>query len=71
MDKREPWEKQSQEKVKFHDFAVDSIKDWEFEQMRVQAINAYVTTKKNNSVEIIIDSFMAFLTTKGYRIVKK
>lgn len=71
MDDISEAEKQRRQKYRDHDLVTEDLKPMDLETIRGGAIRGFVETRKSDNVELIVDSFMSFLTSRGYRIVKK
>jgi hypothetical protein len=67
----EPWDVQKREKYRDHDLPLEDISERDFLHIRGFAIRDFVETRDSDSVKLIVSSFMSFLTSKGYRIIKK
>lgn len=67
----EPWEKQKREKYEHHDFVSADFGKFDIESIKQRAIHAIVNTKENDPTKLLIESFMAYLSVQGFRIVKK
>lgn len=60
-----------QTKYKNHDIHIEDISQRDLDQIKSYAINEFVTTSKSSQVPLIIDSFMCYLSSNGYRITKE
>ena len=67
---QEPWDKQEKAKYAEHDLSIEDFKLSDFDAVRSQAVRDFRETKQSDNVALIVASFMGFLTSKGYRIVK-
>lgn len=64
-------EKQRALKYRDHDLPIEDISDLDIETVRGAAIRAFSETKEGDRVKLIVSSFLGYLTSKGYRIVKQ
>lgn len=67
----EIWERQHKQKYRDHDIAPEELSLRDIDRVRESAQQAFVQTKESDNVRLIVNSFMGFLTSKGYRITKK
>lgn len=58
-------------KYKQHDIHIEDISDYDFNLIKSQGISMLVNTHRTSQVPVIIEAFMGYLTSKGYRITKK
>lgn len=70
MKYKEPWEKEREMKYEFHDIVVSDLTELEILAIKDRARHDLVLTKESNATKATIDSFLALLTKKGYRVVK-
>lgn len=68
---KQEWEKQKELKFRDHDIALEDIPELDFLQMKSTSIKTFVETRESCQVKIITSAFMGYLTSKGYRIIKK
>lgn len=67
----DPAEEQRREKYRHHDLVPADIKELDFLHIKSSAIRKFVNTPESDQVKLIVSSFMDYLTSKGYRIMKK
>lgn len=67
---KSPAEEQKAQKYAHHDWHLDDLTEWDRGIIRTNAISSFVNTKKGDRVDIVIDSFLLYLASKGYRITK-
>jgi predicted metal-dependent TIM-barrel fold hydrolase len=58
-------------KYRYHDIHLEDISDHDFSQIKSQGISLLVNTAHNSQVPVIVEAFMGYLTSKGYRITKQ
>ena len=66
-----PWKIQKDLKFRDHDLAFEDIPKNDISSIKSHAIQNFVYGAETDQASLIIDSFMGYLTQKGYRIVKK
>lgn len=64
-------EKQRRQRYKDHDLPIEDIPRRDIDHVRELAIRDFVETRDSDNVKLIIASFLGYLTSKGYRVVKK
>jgi len=64
-------EKQRRQKYRDHDLSIDDLTQVDFAMIKNAAIKNFIETRRSDNAELIIESFMGFLTSKGFRIIKK
>lgn len=69
MDK--PWEEQRNRKYRDHDLTIEDLSDSAFNLIKSDAIKSFVETHESNQSRAIVAAFMGYLTSQGFRIVKK
>lgn len=65
------WDEQQKLKYRDHDLSVEDMKEIDFIMIKNRAVSDFVETRENDQAKLIIMSFMGFMTSRGYRIVKK
>jgi hypothetical protein len=70
-DMSDPVVQQRARKYRDHDLVIEEIKELDFIRIKDAAIRDFVGTKESGQVKLIVDAFMGYLTSKGFRIVKK
>lgn len=67
----EIWDQQKKAKYRDHDLVVEDLKLRDIDTVRSAATRSFIETRESDNVTLIISAFMGFLTSQGYRIVKK
>jgi hypothetical protein len=66
-----PSQEQRAQKYAHHDWHLDELTEWDHGVIRSTAVKSFVETKKADNITVVIDAFMMYLVSKGYRIVKE
>lgn len=63
--------KQRELKYRDHDIHKSDISAADYVKIKSDAIRSFVDTAESDQVRLIVDSFMGYLTSQGYRIIKE
>lgn len=64
-------DKQRALKYRDHDLPIEDIPSRDVETIRGFAVRDFVTSRENDQVKLIVNAFLGYLTSHGYRVVKK
>jgi len=62
--------KQTKVRYRDHDLHKDDIPEIDYIWLNSNAVKNFVYTAENNTTKIVVSTFMDYLTSKGFRIVK-
>jgi hypothetical protein len=67
---KSPAELQREQKYAHHDWHLDELTVWDHGVIRATAVKEFVNSKKSDNITVVIEAFLIYLTSKGYRITK-
>lgn len=68
---KELWEEQQEAKYRDHDLSLEDLPNHDVEGIKGTAVRNFVNSREADGTRLTISAFMDYLTSKGFRIVRK